>query len=86
MKRDDVTGFGPTCDLDLKDKSSFLLDSLLLTFVPDGNRNRFVRQPRSLADGHSRNLIVCTLLQRVSSAALTYSAKYWEKKYRIENK
>lgn len=41
MKRDDVTGLAPTGDLGLIDKSSFLLDSLLLMFGPDGKKNKF---------------------------------------------
>lgn len=40
MKREDVTGLAPTGDLGLIDKSSFFLDSLLLMFGPDGEKNR----------------------------------------------
>lgn len=34
VKRDDVTGLAPTGDLDLTEKSSLRLDSLLLMFGP----------------------------------------------------
>lgn len=40
MKRDDITGLAPTGDLGLIDKSSFLFDSLLLMFGPDGQTQK----------------------------------------------
>ncbi len=40
VKRDDVTGLVPMGDLGLIDKSSFLFDSLLLMFGPEGEREK----------------------------------------------
>lgn len=57
VNRDDVTGLAPTGDLDLTEKSSLRLDSLLLMFGPaeEMKQNRILPLGPTSASKHNNN-------------------------------